>query len=243
LTASDVHINFKFRLDKADALNYPNIEPEEIDLLATQAQVRYIKQRYGITNTKRTSFEETQKRTEDLKAILENVVLSNLVKNNENIDYNSVFVQLPNNHWFTIHERAIINCPSCNENITVVTNPLGENPTTEVIQGISVLVKPLQHVDFDVTYSDPFKGPDNTKILRLMYKNYAELLLPNNCTLPYYNLRYIRKPLDFSLASNQTFELSEHTHDEIVDMMVDIALENIEAKRLQSYNKIINTNE
>ena len=57
MTISDAHINFKFLIDKADVLNYPNFLSEEIDLLFTIAQERIIKQRYGKNNIKRTSFE------------------------------------------------------------------------------------------------------------------------------------------------------------------------------------------
>ena len=111
----EVHREFKFRLDKFDSISYPNIRPEEIDLILNHAYKRYIKQRYGITNTKRTSFEEDQKRTEDLKAVIKSINLAPITgRSDENIDYNSIFVQLPSDHWFTIGERAIINCSTCN---------------------------------------------------------------------------------------------------------------------------------
>jgi hypothetical protein len=243
LTISDVHTNFKFRLDKLDSLNYPNFEPEEIDLIANQAQIRFIKQRYGINNNKRTSFEEDQKRTEDLKNILKNETLAIINKSTENIDYNSVFAQLPEDHFFTINERAIIVCNICNEQIKISNNSPGEPSTSTITDGIRVEVRPIQHYELDKIITDPFKNADYTKILRLMYKNYAELILPDNCILNYFTIRYISKPLTVSLQDNQTFQLSEHTHDEIVDLMVDIALEGIEAKRLGTYQKIINTNE
>ena len=70
MTCAELHLEFKFRCDKLDTLNYPNFLPEEIDLILNNAQERLVKQRYGFNNIKRQSFEETEKRTEDLKEIV-----------------------------------------------------------------------------------------------------------------------------------------------------------------------------
>ena len=35
MTAAELHLEFKFRCDKLDTLNYPNFLPEEIDLALT----------------------------------------------------------------------------------------------------------------------------------------------------------------------------------------------------------------
>ena len=40
MTAPEMVVAFKFRLDKADSLNYPNFDNTEIDLLLNQAQER-----------------------------------------------------------------------------------------------------------------------------------------------------------------------------------------------------------
>ena len=61
-----MHIEFKLGLDKTDSLNYPNFEPEEIDLWLNRAQDRFVKTRY-VHNNKTETFEETQKRTDDLR--------------------------------------------------------------------------------------------------------------------------------------------------------------------------------
>ena len=78
MTCAELHLEFKFRCDKLDTLNYPNFLPEEIDLILNNAQERLIKQRYGFNNIKRQSFEETEKRTEDLKEIVKNAILTPL---------------------------------------------------------------------------------------------------------------------------------------------------------------------
>ena len=59
MTVAEMHIQFKVGLDKTDSLNYPNFEPEEIDLWLNKAQEKFIKSRYS-HDVKRETFEETQ---------------------------------------------------------------------------------------------------------------------------------------------------------------------------------------
>lgn len=225
MTILEAHREFKFRLDKMDTLNYPNFLPEEIDLVLNNAQERFIKQRYGVNNIKRQSFEETQKRTEDLKNVTINAVLTPLAYASDNIDLNARFLTLPTNHWFTVQERCNITCTICGSSVTNLV---------EVI--------PTSHSEFSKVIKDPFKQPTETKVLRLMEAGRVELI--SSCTIVDYRMRYVKQPTPVSITTNTTFELSEHTHSEIVDLAVSIALEGIEGKRTQSFNPLINnTNE
>lgn len=223
MTVSEMHLQFKFGLDKLDALNYPNFLPEEIDLLLNQAQDRIVKQRYGITNPKRTSFEETQKRTEDLKNVVKTAVITPQAYSVNNIDTNSRYCLLPTDHWFIVQERVKLRY-SCN------------NVNTDVM----VEVRPIQHVEFDKVVKDPFKGPDNTKVLRLMDDSKVELIFAPNTSILEYRLRYIKQPVRISISVPTNCELSEHLHQEIVDEAISIALETIEAKRNSTFSPIIN---
>jgi len=225
MTITEAHTEFKFRLDKLDALNYPNFLPEEIDLILNNAQERFIKQRYGFNNIKRQSFEETEKRTNDLKNLVVNSVITPNVYNSNNIDVNARFITLPSDFWFTIQERCSISCVVCG---ITATNLVEVIPTT--------------HADFSKDISDPFKKPDNSKVLRLMGLGNTELI--SNCTIVDYRLRYLKRPVSVSITSGTTFELSEHTHSEIIDEAVKIALETIQDSRTNTFNPLINnTNE
>jgi len=227
LTINEFHIEFKIGLDKVDSLNLPNFLDEEIDVLLNQAQERYVKQRYGLTNTKKQSFEETQKRTEDLKVLVTNSVITPIANSVNNIDEFAVFCNLPDNHWFIIQERARISF-----------NDAKGDTNNEVVP-----IRPIQHNDFNKIMLDPFNKPDETEILRIIANGKVELISSNGVTITEYLLRYIRKPIEMSLATNTTCELSDHTHQEILQMSIDIALENIEAKRQQTFKTILNTEE
>lgn len=228
MTSTEMLQAFKFRLDKLDSLNYPNFLNEEVDLLLNQAQERFIKQRYGKTNTKRESFEESQKRTEDLKSLVSNAILIPLANTTDNIDSNAQFVNLPQDHWFIVQERCSATYLNCNS----------------VSETLMIPVYEYQHGDINKTIDNSFLKANKNRILRLMESGRVELIHDPLVTINNYHLRYIRKPLKISsIAPLVNCELSEHTHDELVDQAVLIALENIESKRMQTYNPIEKTNE
>lgn len=227
MTIQEVHQEFKFRLDKMDSFNYPNLLPEEIDLLLNNAQDVFVKQRYGITNTKKQGLEDTQKRTEDLKSLVRNAVLVPIANSSENIDDNAQFVILPQDHWFIIEERCKITYTNCNNELV----------------SDRVYTKDINHDEFNDVISNPFQKPNLEKCVRLMENGKVEILHSPLATLNEYHLRYIKKPVRVDLTSSTTFELSEHTHTEIVSIAVDIALENIESKRLQTHTQITNIQE
>lgn len=223
MTVTEMHRSFRFSLDKLDALNYPNFLPEEINLLLNQAQDRYVKQRYGLTNPKRDGFEEIQKRTEDLKELVQPANLAPLAYSTNNIDTNARFFILPLDHWFIIQERVEITYLDCN------------GDTVDTL----VEVRPTQHVEFDKVIKDAFKQPDKTKVLRLMENGQVEIVADSTSTLVSYRLRYIKKPVRIDLATLVDCELSDHTHQEIVDEAIKVALEGIEAKRNNTFTPII----
>lgn len=243
---SEAHRNFRFSMDKMDSLNYPNFQPEEIDLLLDQAQCRIVKQRYGKNNIKRESFEETEKRTEDLKGVIRTIVTnpSSIPGSFTNSSNNASFFNLTSDHWFLIWEKAYISCPTCNKNIVVNTTDgsTGIISTPITVNGIEVEVRPISHLEYEKIKKDPFKGPDKTKVLRLEFIDSIELIPEEDCQVIKYVYRYIKRPTQVSLPNNIGFDLSEHVHQEIVDQAVLIALEGIEAKRNGTFTPIIDNN-
>lgn len=227
MTAAEFQTNFKFRLDKFDSLNYPNFEPNEIDLILNQAQDTFVKQRYGATNTKKQSFEETQKRTEDLKNIVVRSTIVPAANASDNINIFSRFATLPVDHWFIVQELAGISYLDCHGNTI----------------NDRVFIKAIQHNDYSKLINNPFEKPDNSTVLRLMENDRSELIISPTVTLNNYYLTYIKKPVRIDLNTNTTCELSEHTHSEIVDLAVQIALEGIEAKRTQTFTPIVLNNQ
>ncbi len=216
-----MHTEFKVGIDKTDSLNVPNFEPEERDLWLNKAQQRFILQRYGGSNPKRQSFEETEKRSNDLRELIVNNSLSPLPFDSSVNKTNGVFVDLSgttNTYWFAVNEEADVTYTDCN----------GESKTKRVE------VKPMQHDDYNKTIKDPFNKPTTDQVRRMFYQDKVELLTDGTFNVDLYHIRYIKKPVDISLATLTDSELSEHAHREIVEIAVSMALENIESRRYQT---------
>lgn len=228
MTSAEMVTEFKFRLDKADSLNYPNFDNTEIDLLLNQAAERFIKQRYGTTNAKGSSFEETQKRTEDLKNVVVNAIITPAANAIDNIDANAQFVTLPSDHWFIVEERVTGSYLDCNN--------------TTISKRIPVYA--YQHGDINRVINNSFLKANKDRVLRLMENGRVELIYDPLVTIVDYRLRYIKKPATISsIVPLVNCDLSEHTHDEIVSSAVALALEDIESRRTQTFSTIDKTNE
>tara|TARA_R110002012_G_scaffold261340_2_gene443232 strand:+ start:14279 stop:14974 length:696 start_codon:yes stop_codon:yes gene_type:complete len=223
MTVAEMHIQFKVGLDKTDSLNYPNFEPEEIDLWLNRAQNRFVKTRYS-HDIKQETFEETQKRTDDLReVVVETTIFPSAVQTP--VKPNGTLFDLPigNNdlpiYWFAINEECGIQYLNCtNGMVTERKN-----------------VKPIQHDDYNKIQTDPFNKPNKGKIVRLMHGDTVELISDGTFVIGSYILRYIKQPETISLANNNDCELAFHTHEEIVDSAVTMALENIASPRFQSH--------
>lgn len=223
MTPAEMHLAFKLGYDKLDSAGYPDILPSEIDFLLNKAQDRFVKQRYGPSNNKKQSFEETQKRTDDIKALVKNADIVPLANTIDNIDANAQFAILPTDYWFTVQERASITYTGCHN-----------TPVTAIVK-----VEVARHDDFNIIISNPFEKPDNETVLRLMSYDRAELVHAPGTVLNTYYLRYIKEPVRISLSPSVSCELSEHTHEEIVTEAISIALETIEAMRTRTFDPII----
>jgi len=105
MTIQEMHIALKLELDKSDSLNNISFEPEEIDYWLNRAIRLFVKTRYSGSNYKRESFEQTQKRIDDLRSL---VTLSTIDTVESFAISNSYNAQLPLDYLFTVGEQAEI---------------------------------------------------------------------------------------------------------------------------------------
>lgn len=104
-------------------------------------------------------------------------------------------------------------------------------------------VKPLQHDDYNKVAVDPFNKPKSDQARRLMLGDTIELLTGKDFDITTFYIRYVRKPIPVNFNTPTDCELADHTHEEIVDMAVSIALEDIESGRYQTNLNELNKNE
>lgn len=236
-----MHTAFKLEVDKSSALELPAFEPEEIDLWLNNAIRKFVKTRYSGLNSKQQGFEETQKRTDDLRRLYQQVTILPESYNSAHMPNTYIF-KLPEegsgagaeDYWFTISEQ-------CRNG----TTPVGE------LSGITECTLDEYPQKVKDPFSEHHAHYGDAKPLRIYGKtpgddDYAEVWLASDGTysVSEYHLAYLRKPATVKVtATAVNCDLPEHTHDEIVKMAANMVLESIEQPRYQTHSNELNTME
>jgi len=187
---------------------------------------KFVKTRYSGMNAKRESFEQTQKRINDLRTL---VTESTISTSTSTIKPNSYQATLPSNYMFTASEEVDITY--INLSNTSVTKRMGVTQITSDTYRKEVM-NPLG--DFVLQYG--FAAP-----LRLYQDNIVLLISDGQYTIPTYYLRYIKNPAIVSLTTD--CDLSAESHYEIVKMAVGLYLENTMNTRYSTYSGELQTME
>lgn len=260
MIANEMCFEFLVGYDKVASLSAPGYEDEEISVLLSQAQERYIKTRYQpLGNKYRKGFEQVEKRRIDLSELIRNYEVMTPSTDQTNVMRNGTLYDLPADFFLAIEGDVVTNQANCGQsaNLHLSTDTL--NSYTEYIR---VPVKPISHDEYIVNVNNPFKKPycdtglNEGLVWRLEYSRETlytnpkrhELITDGTFGIMGYHLRYLRKPndivCDFVTTANQVHcELAESTHREIVDIAITIALENIQDPRIQTQPSIQQTNE
>lgn len=232
MNKSEMHIAFKIELDKVESLQYPAFIPAEIDYFFDRAQEQFVKSRYGGNNPAGTSFEQNQKRLDDLRYL---VVESTLPATSDDVlnvseKPNCYIVDLTDldtddPYMFLVGEECTITYTDRLTHQSV--NKI--QPVTECSANtyIAQVHDPLSPHRLHYNTASP---------LRLIKSNYVELITDGTYSIFNYIIRYIKEPESFTtLAATDSPDFPNHVHPELVKLAVNIALENIESPRIQSY--------
>ena len=239
MTISEMHTAFKLGLDKTESLQYPSFLAEEIDFWLNQAIRKFVKTRYSGINSKREGFEQSQKRIDDLRTLTREVTITctgaGAIKPNgyvlTNGFSNAAFTSIP--YWLSLGEEVTIS-------YTSTTTRNGGTVTKRV--GVVDITSDSYRSKVDDPLSDHVLHYDEARPLRLFYNNTIEFITDGNYTITEAYIRYIKQPVTV-VYNTTSCDLAEHTHEEIVNMAVQLALENVEQPRLQSYTQGVNTME
>ena len=252
MDVTEMHYEVKLKLNKVDSQDYENLIVPEIDWYLNEAQNIFIKQRYGISNNKRQGFETTQKRIDDLRKL---VVKGNILPfATSSVDLNAYEACLPEDYMFHIRSRANINKEDCGQKLGVSTVQIQHDDLDTVLQ--------------DPFYSPSFEW-EEIPIVFMQGGPQGIVGSDDVCPMGYVigysdgsfilndlRLDYLRIPRRISwgtgvgsssyiypngqlAAFNDSCELAEHTHHEIVDIAVMIASGDLDHPNLQS--KILKT--
>lgn len=236
MTISEMHTAFKMELDKSSSLELPSFEPEEIDYWLNRGIRQFVKNRFTGTE-KGVAFEGNTKRIEDIKSLIVETTINgaSLVAGTRKVpSYVASLASITtgaNAKWFILGEE-----------VDIVYTKLGDTTTTTKTQGVTQCTVDTYRSHVDDPYSEHRLHYEEAKPLRLVYQDYIELITDGNYTINAYRIRYLRKPatVDVDSAPAVSCDLPEHTHDEIVVLAANLALENIEQQRYKTNLEVLN---
>ena len=216
----DVYLNsYWIQPAYGNEFSYQTVEINEAEksVYLTRAQEEFVKGYYS------SSGEYGYETTEEVRRYLQALVKTSTDLEAEPDSYtlkqgkvHQVF-DLPKDVWDIVYEEAVF----------------GESED-QCVSGKTVLVVPTTHDDFFKTVRNPFKGPNNNRVLRLDRGDNKVELVSNN-TILYYHVRYLSRPTPIILAplpngvkingKNEVMNcaLDESTHETILQMAVAMA--------------------
>lgn len=244
MTISEAHYQFKLNKDRIDTLSNQDFNAAEIDWLLNEAILIFIKQRYGVNNNKRTGFETSQKRIDDLSTLvikypIQPPILTNLLDTG-------------------VHEADLANCVY--PYLFLIGGYVNLNFSADCsVNGVPI--KFMQHDDYRVALRDPFNSPSTEFIPYNLGRSsngnstsiylYSGDIIPSAISSVY--VEYIKYPRKVSLGTYkyldglikpvQDIELPAHTHPEIIDIACQVAaldIENPEYIQLKNQKVLMN---
>ena len=233
MTNQEFLTNFYLQWDKVATASNLGYTPEEISLIATEAQELLVLNSYQeISNSAKEGFEETEKRTQELGELVTTATISPEAVDSTNLTNGRYFI-LPNSlendptdysnvHWLTIYEEAITNDP-CHTNKSIIAK---------------------SHDEVNRLQDDPFTQPKGLYTWRVRVNGRKhELITDGSYTITSYKIRYIRKPKPIDLtgtATNPVSELSDLVHRRLLRLTVQLASN--QAEEYDKYKINIETN-
>lgn len=219
MTNPEFSIEFDILYNNISSNKAPGLNEYEKSVFLTKAQEQIVTELYSGRNTTYSSFEET----EELRRYLSSLIVtmgcppySGEDKEFIRITNNSMLFDIPEDVLFLVKEVVV----SSNNEIDVC--PVSQDELSKILK-------------------NPFRGPSNSRALRLdIGTNIIEIIYPNNISS--YKVRYIRKPnpiiltdLEDDLSINGISEESEceldsSLHRTILDRAVALALQTMYSK-------------
>jgi len=220
----ELHYSFKLGADRIDSLSSEDFSLAEIDWLINEAQMVFLKRRVGPNNFYKRGFENSQKRIDDLSTLVikypvQPAITPTLVEDIYEVNLSDLLYT-----YFRFISGKVI--------ATIATNCVKNIP-----------LRHMSHDDYLLALRDPFNSPSTEFIPFNFGKSSASdttsiYLYPGDYTIDEVHVEYIKYPskvsygnyiyIDGNTYPEATLEFPEHTHQEIIDVALEIAALNIE---------------
>lgn len=188
MTIQELHYLFRVKYDRLDNKYYSNFTSDEIDLLLNDAQRIFIKTRMRGHEGYNESFEQTQKRQNDLKEIITGDTALLLSSSQAGVKPGGYYYDLPADYLYAFQEEAEISYLNCHGT---------PSTTRKGFVGVT-------HAKYLLIKDDPFNRPnvEDNFGLRLISNNKIEALTFGEFTINYYYMRYVRTPRIMQYSDN-----------------------------------------
>ena len=222
MVAEEFSNEFDVQIQAYNTANGLNLSFDEYEksVFLTQAQNDLVKEYYTGINTSRKSFEET----EEVRSYLKKLTMSTsalLKESGTENGFNIYTIDQYDKHisetlWFIIKEEAL-----CTEQ-------------SECLNKKFIQIIPVAHDDIYRLLQNPFKGPNNRRVLKLE-KN-SNIYLYSKCKLGAYQCTYLNKPNPIILTNLEggltidnlnektDCELNSSIHRDILERAIKLAI-------------------
>lgn len=233
MSPREMQIEFERRLQLMDPtlVIKEKLSSDTIISFINEAIDKFWKTRYSGINFKVQSFEQTQKRIDDLRTLIKRHVYTQFGK-----DGNTYSVELPDDYTLLLGDTAGIQPAEVNECWELDSN--GEY----IIKYSDTLEATIETIDrqLENSLSEHKLKYCKARPLKLIQNNSIILFTDGQYKVSEYAITYLAKPtkIDASNITNLEYEdLPEHTHIEIVKLAIQIYLA---TKPMQHYNAYSN---
>lgn len=219
MTAAELKEYFLIGYDSATSLSAPGWSDDEISSFLTIAQKKLFEKYYELFET-----------DEKARKVLNYLVISIDIPRATGVIYphyvtgsaypNGEYWQLPDRFAYSLKEEATLNINSCEELSLVPADWL------------RVYTKPINLDYYSQNVKNPFKKPYSGLVWRADVSNLEGpklhmLITGGSYRVQTYHLTFLAYPLDISITGNETAELDNVVHQDIVDAAVMLAVKSI----------------
>jgi hypothetical protein len=224
----------------------PGLDNYEKSVYLTTSQEELVKGLYSGNNNSKQSFEDSERNRRALNELVKDHKAVDVLTSSRGLVDDSKMFTLPSDVMFIVAETATI------------------SSTEACLNGKVIMVKPITHDEFMVSYKNPFRKPSSNNVWRVDISkegatNTVELVSPE--TLSEYNVRYIKYPSPIIVSDLTTdtqvgglgltingktsvasSELNSYLHREIVNRAVELAVRDYRSNtleaRIQTNNRV-----
>ena len=237
MTHGDIYTKFMIEYDKAgEATSYPSLTKYEIATLLDKAYLAIIAQKLVGNNIRKSGFESDVKAIEDIRPIVVTKRITDIVTEEDRITdivtaeddaiKNAVQFKISNDLLYYITSKARYKIIQLDQSIIypidivkLINHDQAQNfvSTSTNIPWIKNPVGYLENTIFTILF-------DNYLSSNQTFKTIDKLILT-----------YIQTPIKFvNDTDDKVFELSDSMAEELINLAISFALENVESSRLSS---------